>query len=359
MINNSCAFGCKGNLDSVGVLIAQLGTPDAPTAKALRPYLKQFLSDPRVIETNRVLWWFILNFIVLTTRPKRSARLYSRIWRPEGSPLLLITQEQTKLVKEALKNLNNFDIPVEFGMRYGKPSLESAVDKLIEQGCSKIVIFPMYPQYSATTTAATYDAIFKHLLTKRWIPSIKVVDPYFVHPSYIRALAATVNDELKKMPFKPERLVLSYHGIPEKYTDRGDPYCCMCVETTQAMLPHLDIESERVVHTFQSRFGRDPWLRPYTDVTLESLAKEGIKSLAVFAPGFPADCLETLDELGNEGKEQFTEHGGVNYHQIPCTNSHPAWIEGMTRIIQESLGSWVTERGQPKFACLSCPVKAA
>lgn len=357
MDKRACEFGCRGSKDKIGVLIAQLGTPDAPTPRAVRPYLRQFLSDPRVIEVNRVLWWILLNFIILVTRPKRSARLYARIWGKDGSPLLTITKKQTAGIEARLRAMHE-NIEVDFGMRYGKPSLESAVDRLIEKGCSKILLFPMYPQYSAATTASTYDAVLPHILKRRWVPTVRVAEPYFAHPKYINALAVTINEHISKMSFKPERLVLSYHGIPEKYVSKGDPYCCQCLETTGALLPKLDLPKSEVIHTFQSRFGRDPWLTPYTDETLEELGHSGIKKIAVCAPGFTADCLETLDELGNEGHEQFTEAGGEEISVVPCLNDHPVWLDGMADIIREELGSWLEGEARRAQDCqILCPLK--
>jgi ferrochelatase len=357
MNKNTCEFGCRGSKDRVGVLLAQLGTPDQPTPSALRRYLRQFLSDRRVIEVPRVLWWIILNCIILVTRPARSARLYKRIWSAEGSPLLRITRRQAEGVALRLQQKYG-NVEVDFGMRYGKPSLESALDKLIAKGCSKILLFPMYPQYAAATTASTYDAVFPHLLKRRWVPTLRVAEPYFAHPRYIEALAAVTNEHIRSLEWEPDRLVLSYHGVPEKYVTKGDPYCCQCLETTAALLPKLEFPRERVIHTFQSRFGRDPWLRPYTDETLEALGEEGVKSVAIAAPGFTADCLETIDELGNEGREQFEEGGGHQYSAIPCINDTPVWLDGMTAIIEEELGSWLAGEARNVADCaIVCPLK--
>lgn len=357
MDKKSCEFGCRGSKDKIGVLLAQLGTPEAPTPQAVRPYLRQFLSDRRVIEVNRVLWWILLNFIILVTRPKRSARLYSRIWGKDGSPLLTITKKQTAGIEARLRAAHD-NVEVDFGMRYGNPSLESAVDRLIEKGCSKILLFPMYPQYAAATTASTYDAVLPHILKRRWVPTIRVAEPYFAHPKYVNALAVTINEHISNMSYKPERLVLSYHGVPEKYVAKGDPYCCQCLETTGALLPKLSMPTEKVIHTFQSRFGRDPWLTPYTDETLEELGHSGVKKIAVCAPGFTADCLETLDELGNEGHEQFTEAGGEEISVVPCLNDHPVWLDGMADIIREELGSWLTGEARNASDCaIKCPLK--
>jgi ferrochelatase len=355
----TCEFGCRGSKDKIGVLIAQLGTPDAPTPSKLRKYLRQFLSDRRVIEVNRVLWWVLLNCVILVTRPFRSARLYKRIWGEDGSPLLTITQKQTRGVRELIQKQYR-NVEVEFGMRYGSPSLEKGVDALIAKGCSKILLFPMYPQYAAATTASTYDAVFPHILKRRWVPTLRFAEPYYAHPRYIQAQAEIINEHLKQLSWKPERLVLSYHGVPEKYVKKGDPYCCQCVETTAALVPLVKLESEKIIHTFQSRFGRDPWLTPYTDETFEALGHAGVKSIAVVAPGFTADCLETLDELGNEGEEQFHEAGGEQYSVIQCLNDHPVWIEAMTAIIKEELGSWLEgEARQVRECAIRCPLQSA
>lgn len=357
-MNDACNFGCRGDRDRIGILIAQLGTPEAPTAQALRPYLKEFLGDPRVIEVNRAKWWFILNAIILNTRPKRSARLYKRIWTEAGSPLLTITREQTEGVRTQFRTLNP-EVEVAFGMRYGKPSLAGAIDELIEKGCSRLLLFPMYPQYSAATTGSTYDAVFEHLLKRRWVPTLRVAEPYYKDRRYIEALARTINEGIAQLDFVPEKLVLSYHGIPEKYVSKGDPYCCMCTETTAALLPLLKLDRKDVIHTYQSRFGKDPWLVPYTDRTIEDLGKSGIKRVAVACPGFTADCLETLDEIGNEALESFHEHGGEKLQLIPSLNAHPAWIDAMSAIIRTEIDSWIDRSTQVPAACWSCPVAQA
>lgn len=353
-------FGCHGSRDKIGILVAQLGTPDAPSAKALYPYLKQFLWDPRVIERNRFIWWFVLNFIVLTRRPRRSAALYKRIWRNEGSPLLNITMRQVKAVAENLLRLHP-GLEVEVGMRYGRPSLEYALDALIDRGCTKILLFPMYPQYSATTTASTYDVVFSKLLKRRFVPTLRVAEPYYEHPLYVQALASTINEALAGMPAKPERLVLTYHGIPEAYVRKGDPYCCMCTETTAALLPLLSFSPGAVIHTYQSRFGKDPWLEPYTDVTVHALARSGVKRIALACPGFLADCLETLDEMGNELRRSFRVHGGESLELIPCLNDHPSWIYGMTEIVRAEINSWLASATRRVLAGreVSCPIEEA
>lgn len=314
--------------DKVGVLIAQLGTPSAPTPKALRRYLRQFLSDSRVIEVNRILWWLILNCIILVFRPKRSARLYKRIWTEEGSPLLAISKRKISKMEKLLPN-----VEVVLGMRYGEPSLESAIDTLIERGCRSIILFPEYPQYSASTTGSTCDAVFARLQKERWVPTLKVVEPYYKSEPYIAALAESINRQLAEITPKPERLILSYHGIPQRYSRNGDPYCCMCIETTNLLRPRINLPAENIIHCFQSRFGKEPWLQPYTDETIERLAKDGIKHLAVACPGFVVDCLETIDEIGTEAEELFHEHGGEKLHALTCLNDEETWIRGCIELI--------------------------
>ena len=331
-------FGCVPRENSIGVLFAQLGTPDAPTSKALRKYLKQFLADRRVIEKNRVLWWLILHGIILRLRPARSAALYRNIWTKEGSPLLTITKQQSNLVREQLRPLG---VEVAFGMRYGNPSLEVAFNELIEKGCRRILLFPLYPQYAAPTTGSTYDGVFSLMLKRRWVPTLRVVDPYFAHPEYLAALAASINDGLAKLATPPERLVLTYHGIPLEYVEKGDPYCCQCTETTRYLAPLINLPQDSIIHTFQSRFGRDPWLEPYTDKTFDALAEQGITSIAVACPGFVADCLETIDEMGREGHESFLEAGGKEFSLLPCLNDHPRWIEAMVNICKSEISSWM------------------
>lgn len=355
---NRGSIGCNNRSDKIGVLIAQLGTPDAPTEEALRPYLKQFLSDPRVVEVNRIVWWFILRLIILRRRPAKSAELYKRVWSEEGSPLLVYTQNQARGVQELLSQRVP-QIEVAFGMRYGTPSLEDGIDELIAKGCSKILLFPMYPQYSGATTGSTYDAVFPHLLKKRFVPTLRVAEPYYAHPQYIRAQAHVINESLEQHAIEPERLLLSYHGVPTAYIEKGDPYCCMCTETTQALKSLIDLPDERIIQTYQSRFGNDPWLEPYTDCTAEALPKEGVKNIAIACPGFTADCLETIDEMGVEVREVFEEHGGETLQLIPCLNDHPVWIDAMASIILDELGSWIktSERNAAQRCELRCPAQ--
>src|SRR5262245_15112633 len=283
------------------VLLVQLGTPDEPTAPALRRYLKQFLSDPRVIEAPRLLWWLILHLRILRTRPAQSAAKYRRIWHPQtGSPLLHITRLQTEALQKLL-----LEIPVRFGMQVGNPPLAAVVHELIEQGVDRLVVLPMYPQYSATTTASATDALFAALMKERRVPAVRVVPPYYDHPAYLDAVVAVVRDELAKLPWQPEHYVLSFHGIPIAYARRGDPYATHVKRTTARLVERLGWPREKWTQSFQSLFGRDEWLKPYTDRTLQRLAKGGVKRVFVATPGFTTDCLETLDEIGFEAREVF------------------------------------------------------
>lgn len=340
-------FGCKNLKNKIGVLIAQLGSPAAPTAAALKPYLKQFLGDPRIIEGNRALWWLILNGIILNTRPKRSARLYSRIWTEEGSPLVVITRKVAQALKTELQNTNP-DIEVAYGMRYGEPSLESAVKDLIDKDCRRIVLFNMYPQYSATTVATNYDAVFAALLKNRWVPTLKVVEPYYDHPAYQTALQNSIRAGIASLDFKPQQVLLSYHGIPQKYVNKGDPYCCMCTETTAIAKAALPADYN-IMQTYQSRFGRDPWLQPYLDQTVENLPAQGIKKIAIACPGFPTDCLETIDEIGTEAREVFMHAGGENFALIPGLNDSPEWIRVIHTLVMEEIAPWLKSS-----SCRSC-----
>jgi ferrochelatase len=320
-----------------GVLLAQLGTPAAPTARALRPYLRQFLGDPRVIEANRFLWWLVLNGIVLPRRPKRSAALYQRIWTERGSPLLLYSKGQAEGLQAAL----GAGARVELGMRYGEPSIASAMRSLLESGADRILVFPMFPQYSGATTASIYDAVFEHLKGVRVVPALRFVPPYHAHPAYIAALASTAREELGRLSWKPDRLIITFHGIPRRYIDKGDVYRKHSEETACLLATAMGLSPGEYEVSFQSRFGREEWLTPYTEEKLAELGRSGVKRIAAMCPGFTADCLETLDEIGNEGKRIFQEAGGEDLKLLPCLNAHPAWIEGMATIAREELRGWM------------------
>lgn len=322
-----------------GILLIQLGTPDAPTSSALRRYLRQFLGDHRVIEINRILWWFILNLFILPTRPKQSAAKYARIWDDKtGSPLLHYTKLQADLLQKQFPN-----IPVRFGMQIGNPPLEDVVNQMIAEGIDKIIALPMYPQYSATTTASATDSLFKALMKVRRVPAIRVVPPYYDHPAYLDAMAALVKEELEKLDWEPDHFIYSFHGIPQKYAQRGDPYATHVVRTTRGLQQRLNLPKGKFTQTYQSLFGRDEWLKPYTDDTLEKLAKKGIRKVFVMLPGFTADCLETIDEIGHESQEHFLEAGGEKLHQCKCLNDHPAWIDAMKKIIEDEGNGWLPE----------------
>lgn len=320
-----------------GILLIQLGTPDAPTAAALKPYLRQFLSDPRVIENQGLKWKVILNGIILQTRPAESAKKYARVWDPvTGSPLMHYTKRQTELLQERFPNL-----PVRFGMMIGNPPLATVLDEMIAAGVDRIVCVPMFPQYSATTSAGATDVLFKALMKVKKVPAIRVVPPYYDHPAYLDAVAATVTDDLKRLQWEPEHVVISFHGIPQKYAQSGDHYPTHVVRTTRGLIARLGWPRSYWSQTYQSRFGRSEWLKPYTDDVLEKLAKRGVKRVAVALPGFTADCLETIDEIGNESREVFEHAGGEHLRAIPCLNDHAKWIDALEAIVRNEGQGWL------------------
>lgn len=320
-----------------GVLLIQLGTPDAPTPEALKPYLKQFLSDPRVIENQGWKWKLILNGLILRKRPAESAAKYARIWDPAtGSPLMHHTKRQTELLAGRFPG-----VPVRFGMQVGNPSVAKVVGEMIATGVDRLVVLPMYPQYSATTTASATDVLFQALMKVRRVPAIRFIPPYHDHPAYLDAVAAVIREDAIQHGWEPEHLVFSYHGLPQKYAQRGDPYATHCVRTTTELVKRLGLPRERWTQTYQSRFGRDPWLKPYTDDVLAALAKRGVRRVAVALPGFTADCLETLDEIGNESREVFQHAGGETLRAVPCLNEHPRWIDAMEQLVRRDGAGWL------------------
>lgn len=331
----------------IGVLVAQLGTPDAPTAGALRPYLRQFLSDMRVIDYHPLLWQPILHAFILTFRPRRSARLYQRIWTDKGSPLLVYSQAQVKGLQARLGD----QYRVILGMRYGNPSIGAAIRQLEREGIDRILIFPMFPQYSSTTTASIYDSAYtaaagRHCPLfnerKRQVPTLRFVTPYYDHPGYIQAMTILVCETVQQWGKRPERYIFTFHGIPRRYVETGDPYPEQCKVTARLLAESLRLSDNEWMVSFQSRFGPEPWLQPYTDDVLEGLHKQGVERVLVFSPGFTADCLETLDELGHEGIEQFTAGGGQveDFCLAPCLNDLPAWIDAMAAIVQQETLGW-------------------
>lgn len=333
-----------GEVPAVGVLLANLGTPEAPTAKALRPYLRQFLSDPRVIELPRLLWWVILNLFVLTRRPKESAKLYRSIWWDEGSPLLVIGRRQRDAVRAALERRVGGPVHVALGMRYGEPSIAAALRELCDAGCRRVLFFPLYPQYSATTTASTLDALMAELGRWRWIPELRTINGYHDEPAYVAALARSIREHWETRGREPERLLFSFHGIPLRYFLAGDPYHCLCHKTARLTAERLGLADERWEVAFQSRFGREEWLKPYTDKTVQAMAEAGVESLDVLSPAFSADCLETLEELDGLNRELWEEHGGdpEGYGYVPCLNDRPDHVELLTDLVLRNLQGWVT-----------------
>ncbi len=322
---------------TVGILLLQLGTPDAPTTPALRRYLRQFLGDPRVIEAPRLLWWFILNLSILPRRPQASAEKYRRIWDARtGSPLLHITRQQTEALQRLLPQ-----VPVRFAMQIGNPPASEVLREMIAGGVDRLIVLPMYPQYSATTTASATDVLFQALMKERRVPALRVVPPYYQHPAYLDAMTAVIQDELARMPEPPEHYVLSFHGIPIKYAQRGDPYATHVKRTTFGLIQRLGWPRKLWTQSFQSLFGKDRWLRPYTDETLQRLARRGIKRVFIAMPGFTADCLETIDEIGFEAAEVFRHAGGQTLHRCPCLNDHPAWIDAMRTILMQEAQGWL------------------
>ena len=327
-----------GSDDKTGVLITNLGTPDLPTKKAVKIYLKEFLSDPRVIEIPRIIWKIILYGIILQIRPKRSAESYKSIWTKEGSPLLNIARKQVDLVNEKLNNLfpNTFFV---LGMRYGNPSLEDALEILKENKVRRLLVFPLYPQYCAATTASTFDAVTNVLQKWRWIPELRFINQYFEEDDYIKALSESIESFWKKNG-KPQKIVFSYHGIPKKYHTKGDPYHCFCLKTTRLVKEFMKLKDEDLITTFQSRFGREEWLKPYTSETLKEFPSMGIKNIHIISPGFSADCLETIEELEVENREYFMNAGGEKYLYIPCLNDNSLHIEMMKNLITKHTQGW-------------------
>ena len=322
----------------IGVLLINLGTPDSADAKGVRVYLREFLSDPRVIENQGLYWKAVLNGVILNVRPRRKARDYRKIWNTEKneSPLKTITRAQAE--KLAIPDAH---LVVDWAMRYGNPSSESRLKALIAQGCDRILAVPLYPQYSAATTASVCDEVFRVFSGLRNMPTLRVTPPYYDDPVYIDALATSLTGSLRALPFKPDRIVASFHGMPQKYVDKGDPYQAQCVATTNALRQRLGMSESDLLLTFQSRFGFDEWLKPYTDKTVEQLAKDGVRNLAIITPGFSADCLETLEEIGQENAEIFKHAGGENFAAIPCLNDSDAGMDVIRQLVMRELQGWI------------------
>lgn len=333
-----------GEIPAVGVLLTNLGTPDAPDARSLRRYLREFLLDPRVIELPRVLWWVILHLFVLTRRPAQSAALYRKIWTEEGSPLLAISRRQAAEVQRILQQEVGSPVHVALGMRYGQPAIREALRELAGKGCRRILVLPLYPQYAASTTGSTWDAVAAELTLWRWVPEIRTVHTYHDEPGYIRALAASIR-EVWERDGEPEKLLFSFHGIPQRYFDGGDPYHCLCQKVGRLTAQELGLPRERWEVAFQSRFGKEEWIKPYTDKTIEAMARSGVRSLDVICPGFSADCLETLEEIEELNRDFFLHAGGERYRYIPALNDRPDHIRLIADLILRNLQGWVEPAG--------------
>ncbi|MET0675290.1 MAG: ferrochelatase [Bradyrhizobium sp.] len=325
----------------VGVLLVNLGTPDTADAAGVRVYLKEFLSDPRVIEDQGLLWKIILNGIILRTRPKQKARDYLTIWNTEKneSPLKTITRAQSDKLAAAISDRTH--VVVDWAMRYGNPSMKARIDALTAQGCDRILVVPLYPQYSAATSATVCDEAFRVLAALRAQPTLRVTPPYYDDDFYIEALATSIEDHLSTLSFKPELIVASFHGMPKEYVDKGDPYREQCIATTALLRKRLGMDETKLLLTFQSRFGRAEWLQPYTDKTMEKLAQDGVKRIAVVMPGFSADCLETLEEIAGENAEIFKHNGGEQFAAIPCLNDSEPGMDVIRQLVLRELQGWI------------------
>ena len=325
----------------VGVLLVNLGTPDSADARGVRVYLREFLSDPRVIENQGLFWKLVLNGIILQVRPRRKARDYQKIWNTEKneSPLKTITRAQSEKLAAAIADHDH--VVVDWAMRYGNPSIASRIAALTAQGCDRLLVVPLYPQYSAATSATVCDEVFRVLAGMRAQPTVRVTPPYYVDAEYIEALAVSIDAHLKTLPFQPELILASFHGMPQKYIDKGDPYQAQCAATIDALRQRMGLDASKLMLTFQSRFGFDEWLQPYTDKTIEQLAKDGVRRIAVVTPGFSADCLETLEEIAQENAEIFKHNGGEQFAAIPCLNDSDPGMDVIRQLVLRELQGWI------------------
>lgn len=343
-----------GTQAKTGVLLVNLGTPDEPTTSSVRKYLKEFLWDPRIVEIPRPIWWLILNLIILNVRPAKSAKKYQSIWTKDGSPLRVFTEKQAQLLRGYLGEKIKSPMMVVPAMRYGNPSIAAGIEKLKAGGCNNILVLPLYPQYAASTTASTFDKLAQVLAKQRNMPGIRFVRSFHDHPAYIEAIAKNVEAhwmKIGKPDFAKDKLLMTFHGVPKFHLDRGDPYHCLCHKTGRLIAERLKLKADDYIVTFQSRFGRAEWLRPYTDKTLESLAKSGVSRVDVICPGFAADCLETLEEIADEGKETFVHAGGKTFNYLPVANDTEPFIHALTTIAMQHLGGWVSAQwGAPSAA---------
>jgi len=337
---NPAADRFSASPHKVGVLLLNLGTPDATDYWSVRRYLGEFLSDPRVIETPKWLWWPILNLVILSFRPQKSGHAYQQIWDREhnDSPLRLITEAQTA---NLARRLGGEDIVVDYAMRYGNPSTRSVLERMEAAGCRRILLVPLYPQYSATTTATANDKAFEALRRMRWQPAVRTAPAYYDTPAYVAALGDSIREGIAALDFEPQRVITSYHGMPVEYRDKGDPYYHQCHETTRLVGEYLGWPAERLMVTFQSRFGPTEWLQPYTDRTLEALPGQGVKKIAILAPAFSADCIETLEEIAITGKASFLAAGGEDFAYIPCLNDSEGGMDMVEAVVRQELSGWL------------------
>jgi len=325
--------------DKIGVLITNLGTPDAPTPSALRTYLGEFLADPRVVEAPRLIWWFALHGVILRIRPKRSAKSYAKVFTDEGSPLLFHTRNQSRAIAQKLSEQGLDNVIVDFAMRYGNPSFGSVLESMLRRGVRKLLVLPLYPQYSGSTAASTFDALSADFSKRRWIPDLRFVTHYHDYQPFIDAAATRIR-EYWKTNERADKLMFSFHGIPKSYLTSGDPYHCECYKTSRLIAEALGLREGEYITTFQSRFGRQEWLKPYTDATLKAFPGQGVKSVQVFCPGFSADCLETIEEIGEENRDYFLEAGGERYEYISALNDRPEHIAAISALIVDNLQGW-------------------
>jgi ferrochelatase len=327
--------------ERVGVLLVNLGTPDTADTRGVRVYLKEFLSDPRVIENQGLGWKLVLHGIILRTRPSRKALDYRKIWNLEKNESPLKTISRSQADKLAAEIADHDHVVVDWAMRYGNPSIASRIEALTAQGCDRLLVVPLYPQYSAATSATVCDEVFRVLAAMRAQPTLRVMPPYYDDPTYIDALAVSIEAHLAGLSFKPDVIVASFHGMPQKYVDNGDPYARQCAATTQSLRKRLGLDPSKLLLTFQSRFGTDEWLKPYTDKTMEKLAQDGVRRVAVVTPGFSADCLETLEEIAQENAEIFRHHGGEQFSFVPCLNDSPAGMDMIRQLVLRELQGWI------------------
>ena len=330
----------------IGVIITNLGTPDAPVAGSLRRYLKEFLSDPRIVELPRLLWWLILHGVILVVRPKRSSANYKKIWTDQGSPLRVHTRDLANGLTEKLQAQCGKDLIVDFAMRYGSPAIEEVLQSQLSRGVDKLLILPLYPQYSCTTTGSTFDAIAADFSQRRTLPEFRFLNHYYNHPAFILAQANKIKMHWQQHG-PADKLIFSYHGEPKRYVDAGDPYQRECEETTRLVAQALSLQESQYTTAYQSRFGREEWLRPYLDETLKAFPENGVKSVQIICPGFAVDCLETLDEIAMENRGYFLQAGGERYEYIPCLNSDADHIDALATVISEQLSGWIASKKIP------------